>query len=561
MSRVMRPYQQGGFTEIFKTWENHDVIMFVLATGGGKTFTFTEVIREFLRRGKRGMLIAHRTELIQQAWQTLYDAQILAGVIKGSHPAHFDRPVQVCSIQTIARRKNLPPADFIVIDEAHHVQDDNTYGKVIAQFPAAKVLMVTATPYRLSGDGFVEVFKGKATQLIINRTLAELIEDGWLVPLQYHVGSIPDLTGVNTSKGDYEEEGLRKAMEMAPLVDSYRQHVNGMQGLCFCVNKAHSKSVVAQYVEAGIPAVHIDDSTPDTDRKRMLQEFREGRIKIVCNVGIFTEGTDFPGCQFVQLAAPSKSLSKILQEIGRVTRTQPGVVDKYHTAEERRTAIMYSQKPFGIVLDNAGTWKDHGFADDPVDWKSHFEGTAKVKRKKDDPEPEYIEIPIYEVANPDGTGRRKTSLPEEVEGMVLIKITKEMRINLKAMKHVAEFDRCHAWACQSDKVKKPGYFAYFRFREHCDTHGITIPDQVWRYLQEKLVTNVEDKIGEYVRKCNAEGKVNIPFMNQEVERLRTHGVHGWYLKKERTKYMAGDRSYYKQDKAPAADEINTQTPF
>lgn len=557
--RKMRPYQREGYADIWQAWSQHDVLMFVLATGGGKTFTFTEVIREFLRQGMRGMLIAHRTELINQAWQTLYDAQILSGVIKSDHPAHYDRSVQVCSIQTIARRKQLPPADFIVIDEAHHVQDDNSYGKILGMFPSAKVLMVTATPYRLSGNGFKFVVKEKETQLIVNRTLAELIDEGWLVPLQYHIGSIPDLSKVGTSKGDYDEEGLQKAMEMAPLVESYLHHCRGMQGLCFTVNKAHNKEVTKQYNDAGIPAVYVDDETTDEDRKRILADFKSRRVLIVCNVGIFTEGTDFPGCQFVQLAAPSKSLSKILQEIGRVTRALPGVVDQYDTAEERRAAIMYSQKPFGIVLDNAGTWIDHGFADEPIDWKQYFEGWQKPKKLKPEEEPEFIEIPIFEICNPDGSGKRKTSIPKEVEGMVLVKITKEMRINLRAMKHVQEFERCLEWGINTPKIDKPGYYAYFRFRKHCDTKGIDIPETVWQHLNKRLVIEVEERISDYLRENVKAGRTTIPSINARVAEMRKEGVHTYFLKREKASYLAGVR--YMEEAEDTATITDISKPF
>lgn len=543
--RKLRPYQEQGFNSIFTTWTTHDVIMFVLATGGGKTFTFTEVIRRFLGEGKRCMLIAHRTELIEQSWQTLYDAQVLAGIIKSGHPAHFDRPCQVCSIQTIARRKKLPHADVIVIDESHHVQDDNSYGAILKMFPDALVLMVTATPYRLSGDGFVNVVPGKETQLIINSTLDELIREGWLVPLQYHIGSIPDLSGVDIVKGDYEKEGLEEAMGMAPLVESYILHCNGMQGLCFCVNKAHSKATAKQYNDAGISAVHVDDETTEENRRDILARYRAGLIKVVCNVGIFTEGTDFPFCQFVQLAAPSKSFSKILQEIGRGTRALPGLVDKYETAHERVWAIARSQKPFCIILDNAGTWIDHGFADDPVDWVKFFKGWRKPKKQTE--EPEYIEIPVYEIMKPDGTGRTTTKIPAEVEGMILVKITKEMRINLRAMKHIKEFDRVLDFARNCPKMNKPGYWAYFRYREHCDSNGITIPEAAWQYVREKLVDEVEKELSQYLADNTQAGRIIIPSINEGAERIRAKGVHGSWLKKELYAYRAGDRSHWKAD--------------
>lgn len=546
----MRPYQHLGFDSIFANWELHDILMFVLATGGGKTFTFTEVIREFLRQGKRCMLIAHRTELIEQAWQTLYDAKVMAGIIKAQIKPNYALPTQVCSIQTIARRKKqllqLPPFNLIVIDEGHHVQDDNQYGAILAMYPDAKVLIVTATPYRLSGDGFLNVVPGKITKLIINATFAELIREGWLVPLRYHIGQQPDLSNVHLQGGEYVEAEAQKAMELVPLVDSYLEHCNGLQGLCFCVNVEHSMSVTDQYNASGIRAAHVDADTPPEERKEILRLYRQGIIRVVCNVAIFTEGTDFPFCQFVQLAAPTKSLSRLFQEIGRGSR--PSIrVDEFMTAFARKQAILKSSKPYCLVLDNAGNWKDHPFADEDIDWSIYFAGDWKKKRtkKEDEDEPEYIEVPVYEIEGIDGSGRRKTSDPTEVEGMVLVKVTKEMRANIGAMKHMKEFTRVYEFACNAEKIEKPGYFAYYKYREHCDSNGINIPDAAWRHLKTILVDNIDTAIESFIHTTRGNGKITIPSIDAEVQKIRKRGIHRSFFDQERRKYQAGDRRYNK----------------
>jgi len=144
---------------------------------------------------------------------------------------------------------------------------------------------------------------------IVNCQSRDLINEGWLVPYKYYVGSIPDLSGVPIIRGEYDEEAARKVMEIAPIVESYQQHCMGKKGICYCINVAHSKDVAAQYNAAGIPAVHLDATSPQDVRDQVLQDFREGKILIVCNVGILTEGADFPDCQFVQLARPTMSLS------------------------------------------------------------------------------------------------------------------------------------------------------------------------------------------------------------------------------------------------------------
>lgn len=543
-SKKIRPYQNRGMNDIFNAWDFHDIIMFVLATGGGKTFTFTEIIKQFMLQGKRAWLIAHREELISQSWQTLYDAKIMAGVVKADQPTSYNLPAQVMSIQTISRRKNLPPApDLIVIDEGHHVTEDNTYGKILERYPEAKVLIVTATPYRLSGDGFRFLVKDKETKLIVNCTLKELIEDGWLVPLKYCVGSIPDMSGYELVAGDYKDEDAASAMKMAPIVESYLTHANGKQGICFCVNIEHSKEVCEKYNQAGIPAIHLDANTNKDVRRAILERFKKKEYLVVCNVGIFTEGTDFPNAEFVQLAAPTKSLSKFFQEVGRVTRPLTGILEGLDTAAERIAAIANSMKPYGIVLDNSGMWKEHQrFPDEHIEWEYYFNGWKQDKKKKNqEEEPEYIEIPVFIVEDPVTGARRRTNKIEEVDGMVLIEMTNEMRRNLKAMKHLQEFDRLYKIGLENSKVNKPGYFAYYKFREHCDSKGIEIEDIAWKYLRETLCDKIEMEINNYIEKAKELGRTVIPSMNSDIADIRTKGVLKFFLKKEWENYKAGTR--------------------
>lgn len=544
----MRPYQVQGYNSIFHEWDLHDILMFVLATGGGKTFTFTEVIRWFVDNGKRVTLIAHREELITQAWQTLYNAGIHAGIIMGDQPMAPHLLCQVCSIQTLRNRRNIPPPDLIVVDEAHHVQDDNTYGTYLGKYPNAKVLMVTATPYRLSGKGFLDVVKDKTTRLIVNCTLPQLIEEGWLVPIRYLVASIPDMTAVKLVKGEYNQDETAKVMKTAPLVKSYMEHVPGKQGLYFGVNVAHSQEIAADFNAAGIPAVHIDANTPKDVRKRYLQEYRERRIMVVSNVDIFCEGTDFPGCDFVADCAPTKSLSKKRQRDGRVTRALPGIVDIYDTAAERKAAIAASLKPHGTILDHSGNWRDHGFPDDIVDWEYYFKGWEKPKKPaKTDEEPEWIEIPMFEIEDPKTGVRKRTSNVKEVEGMILLEISKELRANLKSMKHLKEFDRLLEVGYRNNvtnggKIEKPGYFAYYKFREYCRNNGIQIVDAVWKYMRIELCDKIAEEVDAYIKAEQARGNMVIPSVSQAVENINKKGVHRYFLKKEWEAYKAvGDQ--------------------
>lgn len=511
-----------------------------------KTVTFTEVIRTFIERGQRCTLIAHREELIFNAWNTLHAAGITSGIIKGDHPTAFDLPCQVASIQTLRSRKNIPEPDIIVVDEGHHVQDDNTYGKYLEKYPNAKILVVSATPYRLSGKGFLNIVKGKTTHLIVNCTLPQLIEDGWLVPLRYLVASIPDLSAVELVKGEYNEEQAAKVMKTAPVVEAYLEHVPGKQGLCFANSVQLSKDFCKAYNEAGITAVHVDGDTPAEYRRWVYQEFLAKRIYAVWNVDIYTEGTDFPACDFVQDVSPTKSLSKNRQKMGRVTRAIGGIVDLYETKEERKAAIAASLKPHGIILDHSGAWREPGigFPDDEVDWEYYFRGWDKPKRKPKEEEAEWIEIPMFEIEDPKTGAKRRTSNIKEVEGMVLVEITKELRANLKSMKHLKEFDRLYKVGLEHQKVgtrgsiEKPGYFAYYKFRDYCRDNNIDIVDAVWKYIRIELCDKITAEVEEYITQQQAAGVMVIPSVSADIERINKKGIHRYFLKKEWEAYKA-----------------------
>lgn len=479
----LRPYQQQGFEDIISSFDESDSpVMFVLATGGGKTVTFVHIIKHYLEQGSRVMLIAHREELITQSHITLQRNKIQAGIIKAEYPQRFEFPTQVCSIQTLNRRAQMPHTDLIIIDEAHHVSKNNTYGKLLEQHPNAKVLMVTATPYRLDGKGFLNVQGDKQTNLIVNRTTKQLIEDGWLVPFKYYIASLPDLDKVKVVRGDYDEEEAYEAMKLVPVVQSYIKHVNGLKGICYAVNVKHSKDICRQFQDSGIGAEHLDANTPKEERQRILQSFRAGDVKVVVNVGILTEGADFPDCQFILMARPTKSLSMFLQMVGRVTRTSINT-NIYPDAESRRAAIYASDKPYGIVLDCAKCWKENGFPDDDIDWVPHFLG-KKEKKVKD-----LGMIDIYVIEDPETGEVKRTKNIKETEGSILIEVTQELRKTLSQKNYISEFNRLYYLAKRLKHVNKKGFFVWYKFKELLVSGEVAANQEVLDYVYKRLISD------------------------------------------------------------------------
>jgi superfamily II DNA or RNA helicase len=257
-------------------------------------------------------------------------------------------------------------------------------------------LGVTATPARINGEGFSDLFE----KLISLGKLSFFIENGFLARIKHLVGSIPDLSKVKQRMKDYDIEMLRYVMLdnslMANLIESYNRFAKGKKTIIFAVDVLHSKEIVQRYLYADIPAAHIDATTPINERKIILNKFKSGEILVLSNVDIVSEGFDVPDCDAVQLARPTKSLVLYLQQVGRCMRPSPG-------------------KKYGLVLDNAGLWLEHGLSYVDRDWS--LEGIKKNKNHS-----KTNDIVLF-----DKEGIiRSINRPNEAEGLELIELTKEL---------------------------------------------------------------------------------------------------------------------------------------
>lgn len=350
----LRDYQQELEDEIFKLWEiGVRCIMAQLATGGGKTNIFGDITHRKLQDGWRVLVIAHREELIFQAKKTIEGVSgHTAGVIKSGHKPSPLFPLQVASIQTLTRRESMPPADLIIIDEAHHACA-RSYTKVTEQYPNAKILYFTATPCRNDGQGF----KYLCERLICGPTTKELIERGHLCPYQlFEAGKTIDTSKVKSNgEGDFNLEQLSKTVanqiEPDDVVREWQVKAKDKRTVVFAVDVERSKEYAAAFCKAGIPAEHVDGKTEDDDRRDILKRFGLGETIVLCNCGIVSEGVDIPDIEVVQIVRPTGSLSLWRQMAGRALRPAAG-------------------KAFAIIIDHSQKTarKRLGLPDDDVDW-------------------------------------------------------------------------------------------------------------------------------------------------------------------------------------------------
>lgn len=378
----LRPYQIEGKTGIFKAWNRIDNVMFQMPTGTGKTVLFSSIVNDIINySGKldvplKVLIIAHRIELINQISESLGNKfNIEHGIVQGKTIQSLERDVQVASIQTLLSKKNIENIsqinfNFIIIDEAHHAMA-NSYKKLWKLFPGTKKLGLTATPWRMNKQGFRSLFD----DIIVSPSIQKFITEGYLSVYDYaSIAPESDLQAeideidAFAADGDYDVDELEKRLDKdrirARLLKSYQNYVRGKKGIIYAINKMHSRHICDLYQSAGVNIVSIDSDTPAVERALLVKSFKEGLIQVICNVDIFSEGFDCPDVEFIQLARPTRSLVKYLQQVGRGLR-------------------CHKNKTKTVILDNVGLYNRFGLPEANRKWKHHFQG-------KEVPEEDYF---------------------------------------------------------------------------------------------------------------------------------------------------------------------------
>lgn len=425
----LRPYQMTLKHNVYQAFGACRRVMMQLPTGGGKTAVFADIIRDGHENGRRILLLVHRKELIDQAARKIFSMQIPYGVISAGYDPSPSQWVQIASVQTAIRRKLPMHFDLIIIDESHHATA-TSYRDIIKQFPQAKILGVTATPCRTDGSGFDKDFD----VLICGPTVQQLIKDKYLVAPKLFASPLRvDLAAVKVTGGDYNERALAEILDkdhlVGGIVDEWNKRAQGKRTVVFAINVEHSKHIVAAYQAHGIMSAHVDGTTPTDARNRILKQFSEGRIQVLSNVGIVTEGFDVPAIECVQLCRPTKSLALYLQMVGRGMRPADG-------------------KERAIILDHANCVFEHGYPQEDRDWT--LKGVKKKKAKTQlfcfDPTAERFYKP--------------KDLPEHIQEVELIELEYDESRIVHLMRFLGEakkkgYRAGWAWHRFLDKVKKP----------------------------------------------------------------------------------------------------------
>ena len=399
-------YQREMIERIETAFKSYRSVMVQMPTGTGKTVLLTEQVKSEERRVKNPCvwIVVHRRELVEQIKETLAkqldsslfplhfslptDSSLFTfpSSLKPSDSSlftfHFSLTPRVFSIQWLSRHYHEldERPSLIIIDEAHHAVA-RTYKEVMDAYPEAKKLGLTATPCRLNRKGFTDLFD----VLLQSWSYNKFIADGWLSLYDYmsvKADSLDQQMVFGLTKrgadGDFSLREMSEKLDVRPsierLCDTVMRYAPDKKGIVYAIDIKHAEHIAEYYRERGLNAVAISSKTPAEERKYIIERFRNSNdslkntncqvldspIRILVNVDLFGEGFDCPDVEFIQLARPTLSLSKYLQQVGRGMR-------------------VYKGKRYCLILDNVGLYRLFGMPSDDRDWQAMFEGKLAGK--------------------------------------------------------------------------------------------------------------------------------------------------------------------------------------
>ena len=435
-------YQEDMVKRVQEAFKHHDAVMVQMPTGTGKTMVLANIVFSFLEKSNNPIwIVAHRRELVEQIKGTLNKSLIIFSnhpvplskegstsspspssseggdvtALRCSEPlrskvggpskvspdcAGWDRLgmsgaskvspdclsagalIKVTSIQWLSRHygEMEEKPGLIVIDEAHHALAE-TYAEVMNAYPKAKKLGLTATPYRLNGKGFTDLFD----TLLCSWSMEKFIAEGRLSLYDYYSIKpdsadqlLIDSLQKRGADGDYQQKELNDVMDVKPSLErlclTIKEYVPGKKGIVYAISIQHAEHIAEFYRENGIKAVAISSKTPLAERQELIERFKSSslssslnsasntsdEIEVLVSVDLFSEGFDCPDVEFIQLARPTLSLAKYMQMVGRGLRVAEG-------------------KEYCVILDNVGLYKRFGLPSVDRDWQSMFEGRTSLE--------------------------------------------------------------------------------------------------------------------------------------------------------------------------------------
>lgn len=339
----------------------HLGVVGMMPTGAGKTVCMARISKAISDKTGRALIVVHRSELVAQTCDKLKLFGLKFGVIA----AKWDNPdpsarIQVAMVLTLASRikKGIKlEFDYIIFDECH-LAAANSYIKIINRWPKARRLGLSATPWRLDGQGLSVL----GTEIAKGPTVTDLINLGSLTPFITYSIPVVDLKGIKKVRGEYdlEEQAKRykKANVVGDVVNHYLRLAKNRTAIAFASSVEHSLELTKKFNEVGVIAEQIDGTTSPEIRSLAVENLAKGKTRVLCNYGCLTEGFDCARVSAVIIARKTASSSLFRQMCGRGLRPH-----------------LPSDKKSCIILDHGGNALDHG----NVDYEYEFSLDGKKK--------------------------------------------------------------------------------------------------------------------------------------------------------------------------------------
>ena len=348
----------------------------------GKTIVAAEISHLAIEKGKKVLFLVHRRLLAIQTKEKFDAYGLHSSIIMAGEETDFSADIMIATVQTYSRRLELDSpdanqffldADIIFCDEAH-LGISPTYKKIYAYYQNKILIGMTGSPARGDQRGLGEVFDC----LVESITIKELTKQGFLAPIRYYAGEMPDLESVKIQLGDYHkgqlQEKMNKSRLVGDVVENWLRVAQDRPTIVFSTGVKHSISLRDEFEKNGITAAHLDSRSPHEERMDVLNRFRKGEIRVVTNCQLFCEGYDADFVSCIVVARPTKSLPLWIQMAGRGQRIFEGKIDT-------------------ILMDHGGNVERHGLLDEDIVWS--LDGKEKAwkkltKKKKEDKEPKLV---------------------------------------------------------------------------------------------------------------------------------------------------------------------------
>ena len=363
---TLRDYQADGIAKIREAFAaGYRAPLYVCPTGAGKTTVFAAIAQSSETRGKRVLILCHRVELVDQIVSRLREFGVKPDIIAASYtrfagPRQHAYAVTVASVQTLIRRlDHYAEPTLIIADEAHHFSAGNTFSQITTKYRGARLLGVTATPCRTSGEGLGCTFD----TLVIGPSEESLIAAGHLVRTRIYGPPTVDTSGLHTRMGDFKTDEAEALVDKPSVTGDalaqYQKHTPDEQGLVFCTSVAHAHHVAEQFRKGGVSALALNGGMDKQIRRMAFDDYRAGKIRVLTSADIFSEGVDCPGARVGIMLRPTQSLIMYRQQKGRLSRTAPGKA--YATLLDH---VQNATRPgFELLPGETDQWTLHGDAD------------------------------------------------------------------------------------------------------------------------------------------------------------------------------------------------------